>query len=686
MTKIHTLERYTRIVLMPTILFALFSCKKIDDIPSFDRIQSMDLNFADMKVNQNFTFKTTQDVYISIKTLDNTGASVPNIKVSIYTDLPENGGSLILSGISDNKGLFSSEYKIAAGIDSLAVGTTAIGFCNMQKVKVSGGSLNFTLGGKDQKQGLKSGSESFLKAANATFYPLAPYNSNGVPNNLITPNDVIDALTLQDINATLPERVAAPVSHPQYFAPTNEHNLVLKDHCNVWVTFVHEGAGYRNVLGFYTYKTGKPPVNAAAIDSIHIIFPNVSFSGSGGGLRSGNKVRIGSFAPGTEIGWVLIADGFRNGTITNGNWIVYSALNLNPEAAADKKQHTILLNDIGRDKFLLSFEDIRRDGSTDNDFNDAIFYVTADPIQAVETKNLPLPNYTATDTDKDGISDNFDDYPADAGKAFNNFYPSENSVGTLAFEDLWPSRGDYDFNDMVIDYNFNQITNSQNKVVQIKAKLILKAFGASYKNGFGIQLPLSPGQIVSITGNDLKESYIVQNANGTEAGQSKATIIVFDNTFKEMPYPGGSSTGVNTTPGSTYVEPKVLNLTINLTSPVSLSSIGTPPYNPFLIIDGDRSREVHLINSPPTDLINTSLLGTSSDASNPGYGRYYVTSNNLPFAIDISGPFEYTVEKSDVIKGHLKFFEWGQSGGTQYYDWFKPIEGYRNNSKIFSRQ
>lgn len=113
--------------------------------------------------------------------------------------------------------------------------------------------------------------------------------------------------------------------------------------------------------------------------------------------------------------------------------------------------------------------------------------------------------------------------------------------------------------------------------------------------------------------------------------------------------------------------------------------MATPPYNPFLVIDGDRSREVHLINNPPTDLANASLLGTSSDASNPGSGRYYVTGNNLPFAIDISGPFEYTVEKSEVTQAHLKFFQWGESGGTQYYDWYKPKTGYRNTSKIFSR-
>jgi LruC domain-containing protein len=240
---------------------------------------------------------------------------------------------------------------------------------------------------------------------------------------------------------------------------------------------------------------------------------------------------------------------------------------------------------------------------------------------------------------------------------------------------------------MVVDYNFNQITNGQNQVVQIKLRATLKAMGASYKNGFGIQLPIAPSMIASVTGNDINTSqvqYISVNANGTEANQSKATIIVFDNGFHQLPYPGGASLGVNTTPGATYVEPNELTVTINLTTPIALGSMGLPPYNPFMIINQDRTREVHLIDNPPTDLANQSLLGTSHDNSLPGSGRYYVTQNNLPFAIDISSPFDYPVEKVQVTEAHLKFFQWGESSGTQYYDWNKPLSGYRNTNNIFS--
>ncbi len=58
-----------------------------------------------------------------------------------------------------------------------------------------------------------------------------------------------------------------------------------------------------------------------------------------------------------------------------------------------------------------------------------------------------------TDADGDGVPNDEDDYPNDGDRAFDNYYPA-NGPGTLAYEDLWPGKGDYDFNDLVLDYRF----------------------------------------------------------------------------------------------------------------------------------------------------------------------------------------------------------------------------------------
>lgn len=217
---------------------------------------------------------------------------------------------------------------------------------------------------------------------------LGSFNSLGVPNYLTT-NDVIPQNLLTSIAASLPESFPVPTYHPNYIANGTNSSIYMQDSGEVWVTFVDEGAGYRNVLGYYSYPAATPPASIPSNNNLKIVFPNVSKLNSGGGLVAGNKVYLGSFSAGTVISWFLIADGFRNGTVGNGNWRLFSNPNFNPEAAANLKYHNVLLYDSTYKKVILGFEDIRRDySSCDNDFNDAIFYITSNPITAIQTSSM----------------------------------------------------------------------------------------------------------------------------------------------------------------------------------------------------------------------------------------------------------------------------------------------------------
>ncbi len=160
--------------------------------------------------------------------------------------------------------------------------------------------------------------------------------------------------------------------------------------------------------------------------------------------------------------------------------------------------------------------------------DDVKFFKTA--LSQTEIQAIFNDQTTASDNDGDGIPDDEDDYPDDPGRAFNNFYPASN-YGSLAFEDLWPGKGDYDFNDLVLDYRFTLVTNASNKISDIKADFVIKAIGAGFSNGFGFQLPNSNIQndFLNISGYNLQENYITLNENGTESGQDKITVIVFDN-------------------------------------------------------------------------------------------------------------------------------------------------------------
>jgi LruC domain-containing protein len=265
----------------------------------------------------------------------------------------------------------------------------------------------------------------------------------------------------------------------------------------------------------------------------------------------------------------------------------------------------------------------------------------------------------------------------------NNLFPAT-GFGTLGFEDLWPAKGDYDFNDLVIDYQFDITTNTSNFVESIEATFAIRAIGAYFQNGFGFQLAaaINPDDL-TVTGSQLTESIVTLSANGTESGQTVPTIIVFDNAFAQMQHPGGGI-GINTEESAPYVTPDTIVINIEFVhNTYTYTQLDISNFNPFIFIDKIRGKEVHLSDYPPTALVDQSLFGTLDDDTDPGTGKYYKTANNLPWAINIYESFEYPIEKQQIVWAYLKFAVWATSGGTSFDDWYKDLSGYRDDTKIY---
>ena len=268
-----------------------------------------------------------------------------------------------------------------------------------------------------------------------------------------------------------------------------------------------------------------------------------------------------------------------------------------------------------------------------------------------------------------------------------------NFDGCLAYEDLWPGKGDYDFNDLIIDYKFHVTKDDDDNVLNLTGVFTMYAYGASFHNGFGFTLPtVSPDQIISVTGYDIQTgSPFTLASNGLEDNQSMATVIVYDDIYNVLPHPGGTI-GVNTEEWGTYVQPDSVvvhmvffdNGSFGPGGPISYEDLDIGNFNPFIIVDQNRDIEVHLRDFAPSDLADLSILGTVQDDSDPGQTRYYTTENNLPWAISLPVLFAYPSEKKEITAAHLKFAEWAESGGTVYTDWYQDLPGYRNDSYIFT--
>lgn len=264
------------------------------------------------------------------------------------------------------------------------------------------------------------------------------------------------------------------------------------------------------------------------------------------------------------------------------------------------------------------------------------------------------------DTDGDGITDSNDEYPEDAEKAFEQFTPSKYGWGTVAFEDLWPFLGDYDFNDTAINYRFVAVINAQNEVVELDINFEVTSDGAGLTNAFGIEFEsIAPNQIESVTGTVLTEGYINVAANGVEEGQSRAVVILFDNNETMLNVP-------------TLVK-------VRFTTPLSLAQLGIAPFNSFLIVNRDRGREIHLPNRLRTSLGENSV---DTEGVNRDPDGNYQTDSRLPWAINIVHDFKVPKERVPVNQAYNFFNDWATSGGTIFTDWYKDNAGYRNSSQI----
>jgi LruC domain-containing protein len=82
-------------------------------------------------------------------------------------------------------------------------------------------------------------------------------------------------------------------------------------------------------------------------------------------------------------------------------------------------------------------------------------------------------------------------------------------------------------------------------------------------------------------------------------------------------------------------------------------------------------------------LADVSKFGTGDDDSNPATGKYYMSDNALPWAINLPVKFDYPAEKEDITKAFLKFNDWVASRGFNYMDWYQNKNGYRQASKLY---
>lgn len=213
----------------------------------------------------------------------------------------------------------------------------------------------------------------------------------GVPDDVI-PTTPCKTL-YNGIITQFPEGINNKTKHPDLFADAASKNLLLTKESDVYITFVDEGAGWKNSFGYYSYPADNPP---ASIDDLecHYVFPNVSKVNEGGGLNVGDMVRLGDqkFPANTVIGFFLVSQGWNNGLTGSGIYTNYT----NKEFNTNSYQQHMLFIESSCDDLVMTFEDIIYNSDlsyNDKDFNDIMFTIKDNkaglPNTSFNVTNIP---------------------------------------------------------------------------------------------------------------------------------------------------------------------------------------------------------------------------------------------------------------------------------------------------------
>lgn len=502
----------------------------------------------------------------------------------------------------------------------------------------------------------------------ATGYPEYLLDKNNAKKELVISDSELEGLYAAVGSAF----ISGSAMNEEY---CNYPDLLLEKDSEVTFTLLGSSTCWNSSLGYYWYTDGKKPTNPSDIHVV-MLFPNTQDGQWGNatkwnlrsynnniGIRRGDVVQLkyypniaeGNktgestvFPKGTRIGFILKTQawgmqgkdyclniGAFSGQKNYNVWCsTTDGLSYGKKLAGDAGKYPNLEGRSRGAKFsyktekgdtytLISFED----AMDDLDFDDLIFALKPVGVFA------PVPE-------------------------IGNKVSSTN--GVYAFEDLWPKKGDYDLNDVVLNEKHVKEFDNSGKI--IKETFYLTTYQNYVELTSGLALSLN----TKVTPQSIamkkiaKESTVTEDASFTKEGN---VYYLTDDVKGEL--------------GTTYI----LELTYKnaLSSSEKMASV-----QPFIYrVEDNQNWEVHIPMEAPTSKMNMSYFGQNDDCSDPSKGLYFVRSGNYPFAFYLKGAnisaFEDTILKREnesipIDQFFPGFLDWSISGGATNQDWYLKSE------------
>ena len=543
----------------------------------------------------------------------------------------------------------------------------------------------------------------------------------------ITPTMFVDpseALTLPSgllstLGSTFPEGIHVSAS---LLSTTYDPSLTITEETQIRVSYLYQGASYQSSLGYFTWTTDGTTIT---IVDQQLIFPYCS--GPGNPLSPGATATLRDeagnprvFQMGEHVGFFLVAGGWNgsgvsgwnpttptlpspnpalNDTVSNGGVAhgVFSTVDeLNPEVAQghpELARHVVLLDMSsvpgalsGHNSLIEGFEDGERTSPTDdNDFNDVMFQVQAFTGSSYTTEDdsavqgSPMPSFDASnpDPDGDGVEGLADYFPNDASRAFVN----STTLETLAFEDLYPHVGDADFNDAVIEYEMDLVTDASNNLKAISGTYHLIARGAGLDHHFGVALHGLPSgasgtiQVETFSTDGIESLSSVGAAPSLQLDASGAWMLRIDDLIPSdmsaLPPVAAEHGATNTYFATPSRDPVSVRFLVTFDAAVSTAGLGTAPYDPYLLaVHPDGLYDIHRPGSLP-------FAGRPAGLPSEQGASSFLDPHGYPFELLVPATWRYPLESVRIDGGgrglatpYTQFSSWRSSDGASSSSWY----------------
>ena len=513
--------------------------------------------------------------------------------------------------------------------------------------------------------------------------PLGTWDDrSGAPSYLIDKSKVDKKLIFSDedmegLYATVSQVLNANKACRKTYR--DHEDLVLDKASEVTITMLGGSTCWNSSLGYYYYEVGKEPTDTKDLNII-MLFPNTQdgnwtrfdsrkndYNGNIG-VNRGDAIQLmyypniadgdlsvvsNVFPANTKIGFILkshgwgmqgedyVIKGFADNDRKYNVWgastpgLSYCKVPAGfenkkspyqyPNPDGDSRSAKFAYKTVDGGKYaIVSFED----ACNDEDYDDVIFALK--PIDAFK----PLPEIESDRVVTEGV---------------------------YAFEDLWPAQGDYDMNDVVVDFKHEREMTRNNTNENFKT--IYQTF---YLTTYQNYVTLVSGLALKLNTKKKPTSIVMKKI---ASGSDDEETVTFEN--------DGSiyylTNDVKAELGTTYI--------LELFYKDGVGKDDLASVEPFIFRKeaNDQEWEVHIPYEVPTAKMDFSYFGKGDDASKVSDNIFFVRSGNYPFAFYLAGvnidAFKDTIllranESKMIDKLYPDFLDWSLSKGTEKPQWY----------------